>query len=153
MDIPPDIDRQVSAWLDSARLRRTAIRVNVAAALLQSDGPTNADQIFQTLKARDGEGCLASVYRVLGELEAHGIVQRDRNSGAQGNKSIYRRQGDLAMKCDYLVRCGRCGRRHRIADPSLTGQLSLLLHSSGFKVPSELLLEAHCRDCGAGAGA
>jgi len=109
----PDLDAAFAA-LRARGLRRSSARRAVLHVVFDGGGPRTAEEIARC--AADRDGCdLASVYRNLEVLEAHGVVRHLHVGHGPG---LYMPAADATE----LVVCERCGARAAV-DPRVTADV------------------------------
>ncbi len=132
--------------LKQAGLKATLPRMKIL-ELLESSTQThmNADAIYYTL-AKAGEDIgIATVYRVLNQLEAARLVAR--HHFTEGGKAVY----ELATKThhDHLM-CRTCGAVIEFLDEALKKRQQKVVEKMGFQMTDySLVIHADCtqHDC------
>lgn len=141
-------EQTVLAWLDKMPVRLTRLRVSVARALLQERQPPTAEVLYRRLDEWGESTSLGSVYRILKEWEDAGLLQREWQVSALGNKAVYLLKGDPRQKQSYTLRCTACGRQQRVADPAVAAQVAQACHLGGYTLPAEIVVAVRCASCG-----
>jgi Fur family transcriptional regulator, ferric uptake regulator len=146
----------VSGWLEEAERalsaagrKRGGARSAVLALLGGETCALSAVEIEQRLRGRGSSRPVsrASVYRILEELEALGLVQRIETGQAMAR---YERVCGPEEHHHHLV-CERCGRVTPFSDRGLERAISALSGRVPMEVSEhEIVLRGACRDCAAG---
>jgi Fe2+ or Zn2+ uptake regulation protein len=139
------IDRQVSAWLEKAKLRKTFARVSVMTRFLEIPGPISAEGLYQDLDATGNNIGVASVYRILREMEVNGFIRRDRT--ASMHKSVYILNQVGQSQSRYIFECVYCSTKSTVSDPALFHRLSGDAYLQGFQLPANVFIKSLCRTC------
>lgn len=106
----------------------------------------SADEVYRDLAAAGDDVGLATVYRVLGQLEQAGIVRR---TSFDGGRAVY--EIDEGPHHDHLV-CVRCGRVEEFLDEVIEQRQRAAAQARGFTlVEHRLSLHGLCGRC-QGAG-
>jgi Fe2+ or Zn2+ uptake regulation protein len=129
--------------LREARLRCTNQRMQLVSCLAGMPDHFGAEEALGALNAlprRDVSR--ATLYRLLGELERHGILRRVLLS--EGH-SHYEFVGQREQHC-HLV-CARCGRVEEVHSPALNRAVRRLGQEHGFS-PGQAGLEISVATCG-----
>ena len=137
---PPGEHRRYTKWTDENRpveplanrlrdagVRPTPTRCDVLAALHSESGPSvphTAAEVFRKV-ARPGF-VLANVYRILGELEAAGLVQRSVPEAGRAGVFVLR----SAVQPGYLA-CTRCHAVGSVMDEWMQDRLRSLATAKG----------------------
>lgn len=135
--------------LRAARLRPTSARICILQILDASErAALNAETIYQQLAQIGIAVSLGTIYRVLKEMEQSGLLLREREVSARGNKARYliRPEQAEADSC-YLV-CRVCERSVLMQDAALIEQLrgSAALH--GMEIGARVLsVQMRCASC------
>ena len=128
-----------------AGLKVTSPRVKILEMLEKredNDRHVTAEDVYKALLAEGSEIGLATVYRVLTQFEAAGLVQRHHFEG--GNSVFELQRGDHH---DHAV-CLRCGRVDEFSDPSIEKRQSEIAESLGYELTDHsLCLYGICADC------
>lgn len=115
--------------LKQAGLKVTVPRVRIL-ALLERCRPRHldAESIHRELAAVGEEIALATVYRVLGQFEAAGLVQRHNFEGGQ---SVY--EHNEGGHHDHIV-CVRCGRVDEFVDEGIEALQEKVARNAGYEI-------------------
>lgn len=144
---PGDNGLEVRRWLRQAQVRPTALRIMVIRTLLAAPQPLPAEALHRHLHGLGETLCVASVYRVLRELEAGGLLARDIHKTRIGTKSLYRVANSGRPATRYTMACPHCARRRPLSDALLVNQLSNAALGEGFHLPAEITLSLPCVRC------
>lgn len=147
---PPNTPNGVSA-LESKDIRNAGLKVTLPRIkileILESRGSSadrhlSAEEIFKSLIAEGEEIGLATVYRVLTQFEAAGLVIRHHFEG--GNSVFELNRGDHH---DHIV-CVQCGRVEEFQDPTIERLQMEIARSKGFDLTDHsLCLYGTCQAC------
>jgi Fe2+ or Zn2+ uptake regulation protein len=144
----PDRREIAQRLLHDARLRCTSQRVQLVSCLAGMPAHFGAEEALGALNALPRRGVSrATLYRLLGELERHGILRRVLLS--EGH-SHYEFVGEREQHC-HLV-CSGCGRVEEVRSPALARTLRALGREHGF-APRDAGIEISvtaCEKCGGG---
>lgn len=137
----------VGAALRRAGLRATPQRRAVLTIVLGEAGHWSADEIWQRLTPRDGEGLdRSTVYRVLNDLGTAGLVSQVRLADGVARFEP-REQAHLHLLCS------ECGAARHVLAPALLTAAEAVAAAEGFNLAvGSLLLAGVCADCAARAG-
>lgn len=115
------------------------------------DAPESADDIYQGLSAAENAPGRSSVYRMLGELEAKGLVRRFRaDAAAEG--SVFQYVGEHG-DCNghFHLQCVSCGKISHLKCACSADIAAHLMKAHGFSVDSgRSVLYGTCATCCAG---
>lgn len=101
-----------------------------------------ADEVFQLLVEQGEEIGLATVYRVLAQLDEVGAISRQM---FDGTKSVY--ELNNGVHHDHLV-CLQCGRVREFDDSLIETRQLEIAASNGFRLAQHnLTLYGYCTDC------
>jgi Fur family ferric uptake transcriptional regulator len=102
----------------------------------------SADQVYRELAGQGDDVGLATVYRVLGQLEQARILRR---SSFEAGKAVF--ELDDGPHHDHLV-CVRCGRVDEFLDPAIEQRQHRLAQEHGFVlVEHRLAMYGVCAEC------
>lgn len=137
-------DDQKKVGLKEAGLKATLPRIKILHILETS--PTrhmSAEEIYTTLKSSGMDVGLATVYRVLAQFEAAGIVVRHRFE--EGGHSVFELYQEDHH--DHLM-CIRCGRVEEFLDPVIEERQIAIAQQFKFKITDHhLYLYGLCANC------
>lgn len=142
-----DPHARVQEWKRKSPLRVTRARVSVAEVLLHQSQPLSAEQVFRQLLDKGDDVSLGSVYRILKQLEDEGLAQRERQFSYGGYKAVYSIYGESSRDRAYWFCCDICGRRQRVPDTALAGQLLDAAALERYALPAQIVIAARCGDC------
>jgi Fur family ferric uptake transcriptional regulator len=129
--------------LRSVGLKATPPRLKVLHVL--RTGPKrhwSADEVYRMLAEAGDDVGLATVYRVLAQLEQAGIVRR---SSFDAGKAVF--EIDDGPHHDHLV-CVRCGRVDEFMDDAIEQRQQAIARERGFELTEHrLALFGVCRAC------
>ena len=131
-----------TADLKKAGLKVTLPRMKILEFLEAcSDRHLSAEDIYKALLDAGEEIGLATVYRVLTQFEAAGLVNRHHFEGGQAVFEL--NQGGHH---DHLV-CLRCGKVVEFMDPVIEERQQQIAIDNGFKITDHsMILYGHCGD-------
>lgn len=140
----PSWSERASRALADAGYRRGGARRAILALLDEQACALSAHEIEQALRARNRAVSRASVYRVMEELEAVGVVQRlDLGQGIVRYEAVRHGSGHH----HHLV-CERCGRLEPFTDASLERAISRVSERVPLDVSvHEIVIRGECRVC------
>jgi Fur family ferric uptake transcriptional regulator len=102
----------------------------------------SAEDIYQALRDEGEEVGLATVYRVLTQFEAAGLVTRHHFEGGQAVFEL-NREGHH----DHIV-CIGCGKVEEFVDEIIEGQQAKIAESKGYEITDHsLILYGKCPEC------
>ena len=129
--------------LKKAGLKVTLPRMKIL-DLMESDTvrPQSAEDIYQALRDEGEEVGLATVYRVLTQFEAAGLVTRHHFEGGQAVFEL-NREGHH----DHIV-CIGCGKVEEFVDEIIEEQQAKIADSKGYEITDHsLILYGKCPEC------
>lgn len=132
-----------SQQLKDAGLKITMPRVKVLQILEQSSlHHLSAEDVYKALLEMGEDVGLATVYRVLTQFEAAGLVSRH---NFEGGHSVYElKQGEHH---DHLV-CIKCGRVEEFVDALIEERQQLIAKKANFKMTDHALnIYGFCINC------
>ena len=131
-----------SGDLKKAGLKVTLPRMKVLEILETSkQRHMSAEEVYRALIETESEVGLATVYRVLTQFEAAGLVVRHNFEGGQ---SVF--ELDSGKHHDHLV-CVKCGRVEEFLDETIEQHQHSVAKKAGFKlVEHSLVLYVDCGD-------
>ena len=107
----------------------------------------SAEDIYQALRDEGEEVGLATVYRVLTQFEAAGLVTRHHFEGGQAVFEL-NREGHH----DHIV-CVGCGKVEEFVDDIIEEQQAKIAESKGYEITDHsLILYGTCPECQKAAG-
>lgn len=131
--------------LKSAGLKVTLPRIKVLEVFRNAETRhLNAEDVYHRLVAQQSEIGLATVYRVLTQLEEAGMLLRSTfNSG----KAVY--ELDEGKHHDHIV-CLGCGRTDEFNDPTIEKRQKAVAESLGYELANhQMALYGYCPKCAA----
>jgi Fur family ferric uptake transcriptional regulator len=139
---PDDADQQAS--LQSAGLKVTLPRLKVLDVFRSSKTRhLSADDVFRNLMQHDNDIGMATIYRVLGQLEQAGLVQR---SAFGEDRAVY--ELNEGSHHDHLV-CINCGRVDEFTDNTIEARQQAVANQHGYVLTDHrLALYGLCPKCG-----
>ncbi len=103
----------------------------------------SAEDIYQSLRDEGEEVGLATVYRVLTQFEAAGLVTRHHFEGGQAVFELNREEGHH----DHIV-CVGCGKVEEFYDDIIESQQKKIAEDKGYTITDHsLTLYGKCPDC------
>jgi Fur family ferric uptake transcriptional regulator len=104
----------------------------------------SADEVYHRLAGRQSDVGLATVYRVLTQLEEAGMLARNTFTGG---KAVY--ELNEGKHHDHLI-CLDCGRTEEFNDPTIEKRQRAVADSFGYTLRDHrLALYGYCRRCAA----
>ena len=154
-DIHPEGDGRVFERLRAVGLRPTSARICVLQVLAATERQAlNAEGIYQQLLHIGIAVSLGTIYRVLKEMELAGLLLREREASASGNKARYLIKPDQAETNSCYLVCRVCERSVLVLDAPLLEQLRLAALSHGMEIGAQMIsVQMRCSLCAAGAQA
>lgn len=124
-------------------LRVTHPRMSVLEVFRGRDGShLSADEVFRRLLEQGKEIGLATVYRVLAQLDEAGVISRQ---VFDGNKSVY--EINNGAHHDHLV-CLKCGHVSEFDDNLIEARQREIAATNGYILAQHnLTLYGYCPDC------
>ena len=142
-------DGRIFERLRAARLRPTSARICILQMLdASARAALNAETIYQQLTQMGIAISLGTIYRVLKEMEQTGLLLREREASASGNKARYliRPEQAEADSC-YLV-CRVCERSVLAQDGALIEHLRQVAALHGMEIGARVLsVQMRCASC------
>lgn len=134
-----------SQQLKQAGLKVTTPRIRVLQILAQTNAHhLSAEDVYKSLLEMDEDVGLATVYRVLTQFEAAGIVSRH---NFEGGHSVF--ELSKADHHDHLV-CLQCGRVDEFYDDMIETRQDSIAQKAGFSITSHSLnIYGTCAQCNA----
>lgn len=128
--------------LKKAGLKVTLPRVKILEIMEQTKEHLSAEEIYKTLHEAGEEVGLATVYRVLTQLEAAGLVARHNFEGGQ---SVF--ELDSGIHHDHLV-CVKCGGVEEFIDDIIEKRQHEIAKKTGFTITEHSLnIYGFCDKC------
>lgn len=129
--------------LKNAGLKVTGPRIQVLEHLESAkDRHLSAEDIWSDLKSEGADASLATVYRVLTQFEAAGLVQRHT---FEGNTSVFELADDDHH--DHMV-CTKCGGVTEYVDDVIEERQHAIAAAHGFEVSDHVhVIYGLCKDC------
>jgi len=126
--------------LKNAGLKTTLPRVKILEVLEQSEhGHMSAEELYRVLRNNDEEIGLATVYRVLTQLETAGIVRRQRFGEAQAKFEI-----ETGEHHDHMI-CIKCGKVVEFHDQKIEDEQRKVALENNFIIKGhEMVLYGIC---------
>ena len=132
-----------TADLKKAGLKVTLPRMKILELLEASKTRhQTAEDIYKALLDAGAEIGLATVYRVLTQFEAAGLVSRHHFEGGQAVFEL-----NEGKHHDHLV-CVKCGKVIEFMDDLIEERQKKIAQDNGFKITEHsLILYGHCKSC------
>lgn len=129
--------------LKKAGLKATLARMKILEILEESDGRHyTAEDVYKELLASGEQIGLATVYRVLTQFEAAGLVVRHHFEGGQAVFEL-----DNGTHHDHLI-CTNCGKVVEFIDETIESKQKAIARKMGFKMTDHsLVIYGECKDC------
>ena len=122
-------------------LKATLPRMKVLDVLRDERAHLSADEIHRRLLLQGEDIGLATVYRVLGQLEQVGIVRRN---VFDAGRAVY--EIEHGGHHDHLV-CVHCGRVEEFFDADIEARQHAIAEQHGFQIADHaLIIYGHCSD-------
>lgn len=134
--------------MDNQELRRVGLkvtlpRIKILQILEQAEAHhLSAEDVYRILTESGEDVGLATVYRVLTQFEAAGLIKRH---NFEGGYSVFEiNQGDHH---DHLV-CIKCERVEEFVDPLIEERIHLIADREGYKITDHSLnIYGICQEC------
>lgn len=143
--MPENIKTKESQHIKKAGLKVTSPRVKILEMLesrSSADRHLTAEDVYKTLLQEGEEIGLATVYRVLTQFEAAGLVKRHH---FEGGNSVF--ELESGQHHDHIV-CVKCGRVEEFRDEIIEQRQKEIAAKSQFKLTDHsLCLYGLCRHC------
>ncbi|MGC4028583.1 MAG: transcriptional repressor [Steroidobacteraceae bacterium] len=143
-------DRQgIVNQLRLARLRPTANRISVVGAIERMRGRFTVEDIYRQILDSDITTSIGTIYRVLADLEAAGILRRDWVSSLGSPKAMFTIVHPAHSPEQPRLVCRSCGCNCAIADAATLELLERFLGREGPDSPARrMVIEAdECANC------
>ena len=129
--------------IKSAGLKVTLPRVKVLEVFHASGSRhLSADEVYHVLASQGSDIGLATVYRVLTQLEEAGVLARNT---FDANKAVY--ELNEGKHHDHMI-CLGCGRTDEFYDPTIEKRQKAVAESLGYALQNHrLALYGYCPDC------
>lgn len=128
--------------LKDAGLKITMPRVKILQILEQTREHLSAEDVYKALLELGEDVGLATVYRVLTQFEAAGLVSR--HNFESGHSVFELSEGEHH---DHLV-CVKCGKVEEFVDPIIEQRQQLIAEKANFKMTAHsLTIYGLCLDC------
>ena len=136
-------DSQVEDVLKEAGLKITEPRLQVLALLSQVGlSHLSADQIYDRLRDKGVDIALGTLYRVLLQLEAHGLIEKHCFDGSQ---AVYEIKAEDHH--DHLI-CDGCGRVEEFFSQVIEDSQEQIAKLHGFMLTHhQMILYGRCGHC------
>jgi Fur family ferric uptake transcriptional regulator len=129
--------------LHSAGLKVTVPRMKIFEILQSTERRhLSAEEVYKTLVEAGEDVGLATVYRVLTQFEAAGLVRRH---NFEGGHAVF--ELDQGEHHDHLV-CVECDNVSEFVDENIEKRQAMIAEKSGFLMTDhELVIYGVCQDC------
>lgn len=129
--------------LKKAGLKVTLPRLRILEILERAEPHhMSAEEVYKTLQDAGEDVGLATVYRVLTQFEAAGLVKRH---NFEGGYSVF--EVDQGEHHDHLV-CVRCGNVEEFIDTEIENRQAIIAAKTQFKMTDHnLTIYGICRNC------
>ncbi|HEX7044818.1 MAG TPA: ferric iron uptake transcriptional regulator [Burkholderiales bacterium] len=129
-----DRARETSTDLKKAGLKATLPRLKILQILESAEHPhLTAEEVYQRLRQAGEEVGLATVYRVLTQFQAAGLVIRH---NFEGDRSVF--EINQGGHHDHMV-CLECGRVFEFFDPAIEQRQRSVAEKAGFVIDDHSL--------------
>jgi Fur family ferric uptake transcriptional regulator len=143
--MPESSSKKESQHIKQAGLKVTSPRVKILEMLenrSSADRHLTAEEVYKTLLHEGEEIGLATVYRVLTQFEAAGLVKRHH---FEGGNSVF--ELESGQHHDHIV-CVKCGRVLEFRDEVIEQRQKEIAAAINFKLTDHALcLYGLCKDC------
>lgn len=139
-----------SEQLRSLGIRPTVIRLCVLQTLAESDPQwLGGEEVFRRMLKRGTATGLASVYRVIKELEKARLVQREWERSLGGARAVHRLRRTQAAQGTVRLRCGGCNASVEVVDEALHEGLVRAAQAHGMQPGGPVTVQLSCvrTDC------
>lgn len=145
----PGGDSRIFERLRAARLRPTSARICILQILSASErAALHAESIYQQLLQIGIAVSLGTIYRVLKEMEQSGLLLREREASASGNKARYLIKPDRVETDSCYLVCRVCERSVLMQDAALIEQLRGTAALHGMEIGARVLsVQMRCASC------
>jgi len=128
--------------LRATRLRPTVARIGVL-QVIESAQPAglDADAVFRRLLQRGTPASVGTVYRVIQQLQAHGLLLRE--WGAR-RKAVYRLKPAGFEQHAHRLVCRRCQHSVAFDEPQLHAALQALPALEGLRLAGPMTIQVEC---------
>ena len=134
--------QQVRTDLHDKGLKITTPRLKILHILESAKKHLRAEDIYQILRAQEEEIGLATVYRVLGQFEAAGIIKKHHFSE---DHAVF--EMDFGSHHDHLV-CVKCNHIEEFIDPEIEARQEKIAQRFGYEITDHsLYLYGICKRC------
>ena len=129
--------------LKKAGLKATVPRLKILEILeLNKDQHMRAEDVYKALLDSNEDIGLATVYRVLTQFEAAGLVSRHH---FEGGHSVF--ELDQGVHHDHIL-CIKCGRVDEFIDETIEERQRAIAANAGYKITDHsLYIYGVCADC------
>jgi Fur family transcriptional regulator, ferric uptake regulator len=147
----PEGHSRIFEHLRKIGVRATSARVCVLQMLQTSqNGSLAAEQIFQQLSEIGIRISLGTIYRVLREMEASGLIEREWHFADAAGKSRYLLAASIGQPATYTFVCQGCGRNYVVADKRFSDMMYRQAEAAGFEhLLSQIVIHIRCNACAA----
>ncbi|MDN2714777.1 transcriptional repressor [Janthinobacterium sp. SUN120] len=148
-DIQYQGDGRVFERLRAVRLRPTSARICILQVLAGTQRQAmNAESIYQQLLHIGIAVSLGTIYRVLKEMELAGLLLREREASASGNKARYLIKPDQVETDSCYLVCRVCERSVLVQDAPLVEQLRQVALAHGMDIGANVIsVQMRCSQC------
>ncbi|PHV50238.1 hypothetical protein CSQ91_03355 [Janthinobacterium sp. BJB301] len=148
-DIQYQGDGRVFERLRAVRLRPTSARICILQVLAGTQRQAmNAESIYQQLLHIGIAVSLGTIYRVLKEMELAGLLLREREASASGNKARYLIKPDQVETDSCYLVCRVCERSVLVQDAALVEQLRQTVVAHGMDIGANVIsVQMRCSQC------
>ncbi|WP_295977908.1 transcriptional repressor [uncultured Variovorax sp.] len=139
-----------SVQLRSMGIRPTVIRLCVLQTLAESGSEwLGGEEVFRRMLARGTATGLASVYRVIKELEKADLIQREWERSLGGVRAVHRLRRPQATEGTVRLSCGGCNASVEVIDEALHRGLMRAAQAHGLSACGPVTVHLGCMksDC------
>lgn len=139
-----------SVQLRSMGIRPTVIRLCVLQTLAESGSEwLGGEEVFRRMLARGTATGLASVYRVIKELEKADLIQREWERSLGGVRAVHRLRRPHMAESKVRLSCGGCNASVEVIDEALHQGLMRAAQAHGLRAGGPVTVHLGCMksDC------
>lgn len=144
------VNEGFSAQLRGLGIRPTVIRLCVLQTFADSGSEwLGGDEVFRRMLQRGTATGLASVYRVIKELERANLVQREWERSVGGARAVHRLRRTKSAEGMVRLRCGACNASVEVIDEALHQGLMRAAQAHGLPAAGPVTVQVACTqsDC------
>ncbi|SEM45077.1 Fur family transcriptional regulator, ferric uptake regulator [Variovorax sp. YR750] len=136
-----------SVQLRSMGIRPTVIRLCVLQTLAESGSEwLGGEEVFRRMLARGTATGLASVYRVIKELEKADLIQREWERSLGGVRAVHRLRRPHMAESKVRLSCGGCNASVEVIDEALHQGLMRAAQAHGLRAGGPVTVHLGCME-------